>query len=249
MHEGRLAVSALGVGTDFNGPLMQHLAERGGGFYAYLNDPSRLTEVLQLELTQARGAVARNVSLKLNLAGGTRLVQVAGREVVRAGDEVTVPLPDFAADQSARAFVELEVPAGEPALRLDARLEYFDVSTQAAKVTPTARLTAATTDDRTLFEDSKDAAVASDCIGALGATQMVAAAAAFEKGDRESAFAFIGNARRLFATSADSLAGSDDEAQTIQKRWEQTHDAEAIRHESLSLTRKKMADFGMANSY
>ncbi len=249
MHEGRLAVSALGIGTDFNGPLMQHLAERGGGFYAYLNDPSRLTEVLQLELTQARGAVARNVALKLTLKGETSLVQVAGREVVRNGDEVTVPLPDFAPGQNARAFVELKVPAGAPQLQVDARLEYVDVEAGAGKVTPTAHLAANTTDDRAVYDASKDAAVASDCIAAIGATQMVAAAAAFERGDRQSAFAFLGNARNIFAMSADSLAGDIDDATATQKRWEQTHDAEAIRHESLNLTRKKMANFGMANSY
>ena len=246
MHGARVAVSALGVGSDYNGPLMQHLAEHGGGFYAYLNDPERLTQVLQLELNQARNAVARSVRLKLTLRSGAELVQVAGREVIRNGDEVTVLLPDFAPGQSAQAFVELKVPAGEAALQIDAELEFAQADLGLTTL-PMVSLSANTTEDVQANQASKDAAVATDCIRAVGATQMVLAAAALERGDRESAFSMLGNVRRLFAMSADSLAGQD--AADTQKRWEATHDAAAVRTEALSLTRKKMVNFGMANSY
>ncbi len=249
LHDERVGVTALGIGTDFNGPLMQHLAEQGGGFYAYLDDPRRLTEVLQLELTQARGAVARNVVLKLKLGGGTELVQVAGREVVRNGDEVTVPLPDFAPGQSAQAYVELKTREGVDALRISGRLEYADVVADLKASTFEAEIVANTTDERAVFEESKDAAVASECIRAVGATQLVAAAAAFDRGDRQSAFAFLGQARNIFSMSADSLAGDIKEASATQSRWEQTHDSDGIHREALGLTQKRMVNFGMANSY
>lgn len=249
LHESKLAVSALGVGSDFNGPLMQHLAEHGGGYYAYLNDSERLTEVLQLELAQARGAVARNVSLRLTLPDGAQVVQVAGREVVTNKDEAMVPMMDFGPGQSAQAYVELRVPAGASSLQIDARLEYFDANTQCPVVSGTARLAAETTDDVKVADASKESSVASECVRAVGATQMVAAAAAFERGDRQSAFSFLGNARSIFAMSADTLAGDIDEASVTQKRWEQTHEPSAVRHEALNLGKKKMADFGMNNAY
>jgi Ca-activated chloride channel family protein len=63
VHEGLITVTALGVGTDYDGLLMQHLAEAGGGMYGYLKDASALEEVLGQEVTAARAAIARNVEI------------------------------------------------------------------------------------------------------------------------------------------------------------------------------------------
>jgi Ca-activated chloride channel homolog len=249
IHEQQMAVSALGIGYDFNASLMQRLAERGGGFYAYLNDAARLTEVLKLELGQARGAVARNVALHLELTGGAELVQVAGREVIRTKDHVVIPLPDFAPGQSAQAFIELRLPEGTTALKAEAHLEYFDSSSGNAQVGEPARLAANTTTDEQRAEDSKDLQVASECIRAVGTTKLVAAAAAFERGDRKSAFEFLGHARSIFAMSADALAGEMGDVTATQSRWEQTHDAQAVAHEAKAMTRKKMLNFGENNAY
>ncbi len=249
LHEKSLAVTALGIGYDFNATLMQRLAERGGGFYAYLDDPSRLGDVLALELAQARGSVARNVSLRLTLPPGVELVQVAGREVERNGSEAVVPLPDFAPGQTAQAYVELKLPAGATALKVGARLAYFDPSSKEQRTGDAADLAANTTADADVSEASKDAQVASDCIRAVGSTRLVAAADAFERGDRKSAFELLGNARKIFAMSADSLAGEMSDATATAQRWEKTTDAQAVAHEAKALTRKKMTNFGENNAY
>lgn len=249
LHEKSLAITALGIGYDFNSTLMQRLAERGGGFYAYLDDPSRLEAVLALELAQARGAVARNVVLRLTLPAGVELVQVAGREVERNGTEALVPLPDFTPGQTAQAYVELKLPTGAATLNVEARLEYFDPSSKERRRGEAANLAANTTPDLETSEASKDAQVASDCIRAVGSTKLVAAAEAFERGDRKSAFEFLTNARSIFAMSADSLAGEMTDATATQKRWEQTHDAQQVAHESKGMMMKKMTNFGANNAY
>jgi Ca-activated chloride channel family protein len=249
IHESRMAVSALGIGYDFNGTLMQRLAERGGGFYAYLNDSGGLSEVLKLELAQARGAVARNVSLRVELSGGAELLQVAGREITRNGNVVIIPLPDFAPGQTAQAFLEVKLPAGTVAMKASARLEYFDPNGNTSRVGDTAELAANTTADESVAEGSKDAVVASECIRAVGATKLVAAADAFERGDRKSAFELLTNARSIFAMSADSLAGELTEVTAAQKRWENTHDAQGVAHEAKSMNRKSMVNFGENNAY
>lgn len=249
LHEQGLAVTALGIGYDFNGNLMQRLAERGGGFYAYLNAPERLAEVLRLELAQARGAVARNVTLELELAGGAELVQVAGREHVRVGNTVKIPLQDFAPGQSAQAFLELKLPAGTTALTATAKLTYFDAVTGAAQASENTRLAANTVDDAATAEASKDEKVAAECIRAAGSTKMVAAAEAFERGDRGTASALLENARSLFAMSGDALAGDEADVRATQDRWNRTTDPQAIANESKTLTRKKMLNFGENNAY
>ncbi len=249
LHDAGLAVTALGIGYDFNGALMQRMAERGGGFYAYLNAPERLAEVLKLELGQARGAVARNVALRLELAGGVEVVQVAGRDVVRSGNVVRVPLPDFAPGQTAQAFVELKVPAGLVALKAAARLEYFDAASNEAKFGDTAELAANTSPDLAVSEASQHKDIAAECIRAVGSTKMVAAAEAFERGDRVSANALLDSARSIFAMSADSLAGDMADVSATKDRWQRTTDAQAISNESKALTRKKMLNFGENNAY
>lgn len=249
IHEDSMAVSALGIGYDFNAALMQRLAERGGGFYAYLNDAGKLNDVLKLELAQARGAVARNVALRIRLTGGAELVQVAGREVEHTANGVVVSLPDFAPGQSAQAFIEVKLPPGTVAMTASATLEYVEPTSGTAQTSEAALLSANTTTDEIASESSKDAAVASDCIRAVGSTKLVAAAEAFERGDRKSAFEFLGNARSLFSMSADSLAGEIDDVTATQKRWTTTHDAQGVANEAKALTRKKMLNFGENNAY
>ena len=249
IHEGQMAVSALGIGYDFNATLMKRLAQRGGGFYAYLNDAARLSDVLKLELGQARGAVARNVSLRVELTGGAELVQVAGREVQRTGNVVVIPLPDFTPGQTAQAYVELKVPAGTVAVRASARLQYLDPTTNTVRSGDVAALAANTTSEPTLADGSKDIQVDAECVRAVGSTKLVAAAQAFERGDRKSAFEFLNGARNIFAMSADSLAGDIGDVTATEARWEKTHDAQAVAHESKSMTKKKMLNFGENNAY
>jgi Ca-activated chloride channel family protein len=249
MHERQMAVSALGVGTDYNGTLMQHLAEHGGGFYAYLNDASRLTEVLAAELVQARGASARRAVLELRLPNPLDLIQVAGRDIVRRGDRVEISLPDFAPGQKAQVFVELNAPVGEGWGQVDAKLSYVDVEHSRPVTSTQVRLAVELTADADVAEASKDEEVAVDCLRAVGSTQMVAAAAAFERGDRTSAFAFMDRARGIFAMSADSLAGEISDTAVTQERWKNTNDPTAVRDEVLNLNRKNMSNFGMSNSY
>ena len=176
-------------------------------------------------------------------------MQVAGREVVRNGDEVMVSLPDFAPSQAAQAFVELKVPFGARTLRIDAQLQYFDANSGQRVTSRNTHLEAESTDDHAIAEASKDARVASDCIRAVGTTQVVAAAAAFGRGDRESAFGFLGNARSIFGMSADSLAGQMDDVSQTQARWQGIHDPQAVKHEALHTNEKSMANFGQTNSY
>lgn len=248
IHGRRMAVTSLGIGYDFDGVLMHRLSQQGGGFYAYLDDPKRLTTVLALELLQARRAVARNATLRLELSGGVELVQVAGREVSSSGNVARVPLPDFAAGQTAQAFVELRLPPGTIAFEAVAWLEYVDAAGNSTTGAPAA-LSANTTADAQEAEASKDVMVTAACILAIGSTQMVAAAQAFERGDRSAANGLMSAARGIFSQSADALAGEIADVEKTTKRWANTHDAQAISHEAKGLSRKKMLNFGENNAY
>ena len=75
------AVSAVGVGSDFNEVLMTRIADRGAGSYYYLDNPSAFAEVFRREAVSAKTAAATGISVSIPLPPGVRLVDAAGYPV------------------------------------------------------------------------------------------------------------------------------------------------------------------------
>jgi Ca-activated chloride channel family protein len=104
------AVSAVGVGSDFNEVLMTRIADRGAGSYYYLDNPSAFAEVFQREAVSAKTAAATGVSVSIPLPPGVRLVDAAGYPVsVSDGRAVFYP-GSLRAGQTRRLFLTLQVP-------------------------------------------------------------------------------------------------------------------------------------------
>lgn len=251
LHAAGIAVSALGVGVDFNSTLMTQLAEVGGGFYAYLNQARELDEVLGKELGQARAVVARSVVLKLTPASGVSVVDVPGRTWTVHGDTLRVQLPDFVPGATAQVFVHLrtrDTATPETGL-LGLALDDVDARTGKASVTTASvALALGSAED---FEASRNEAVYAAGLRAQGGRQMVLAAQAFKEGRREQALAMLEGVRNLFGRSSNALAGDSAEAGQAIERWRtmDARDRGAISDESLTVERKQMKSFGNNNTY
>lgn len=245
LHDEAVTVTALGVGSDYDGLLMQHLAERGGGMYGYLEDASALETVLAKEVAAARSAALRNVVVAL---AGTGLVveEVPGRHLTRGLDGVTLlHLADLQPRQPTRLFVRLRAlrgEVGEPA-HLTATVRWRslldDGAQQAAVAVAVTRV-----EDEAQVLVSKDEAVYSRGIDALGNLKLVAAAAAYERGDFNAASLLLGNARNLFGMSANALAG-EAEVSRVQHDFEKADPGQRTKL-ARGLEKKAMADFGRA---
>lgn len=249
LHDAQVAVSALGVGYDFDGTLMQAMVDRGGGFYAYLNQSSELAAVLRQELSQARNAIARQVVLELELPAGVDYRSVPGRTAKCTGRRVVVPLPDFAPGQSEQIYVQVSARDEAQALDFIHQVRWYEPRGRQNGDSRWLKLTLDSSSDALLSDSTKNEAVANAGVKAVGGVAMMQAAAAFERGDREEAFNLLGNTRRLFAMSADALAGDAREVEQLQQRWENTHDTAAVKQEARGMERKKMLDFGKNNAY
>jgi Ca-activated chloride channel family protein len=251
LHETGIAVSALGVGTDFNSALMTTMAELGGGFYAYLNQASQLDEVLGQEVNQARAVVARNVTLQLTTPPGVQVLDVPGRTFARSSrGSILVQLPDFTPGSTAQVFVQLQTQSHAVPERGLISLQLDDVDARTGAQGVTLAGLALPTGSAAAFEASRDEEVYASGLRAVGGRQMVLAAQAFKEGRRDQAFAMLDNVRRLFGKSADALAGSDNIANTLD-RWRSidSNDSAAIGHEANSLEKKQMKSFGNNNTY
>lgn len=245
-----IAVSALGVGDDFNENLMQGIADQGGGFSGFLNS-SQLAEVFTRELEQATGTVARAVELKLELPSQVKSAEVMGTQTFREGQTLRVPLYDMAGGQSARLVVKLSLetqPAEQPMELLIAKATYMDVE-QDRPAEARVVLTVRSTEDAAVVRANLDKDVRVHAVRALGTQQMRAAAEEMKKGNRSAALNFLGNARQLFGTSAAALAGDIADLDKTQAAYENAQDEAAQRNEARQLQKKTMKNFGYNNAY
>lgn len=246
-HAAGITLTTLGVGADYDGPLMQRLAERGGGMYGYLASAAMLEDILGRELSAARRSVVRNVELELATTDGFEAVDVPGRWVERTDrGTALLHLADLQPGMTTKAWVHLRnrrvVEGARPTLTASVRwqrVETDDVLRAQVEVPFVA------VGDADVFERSRDEAVFSKAVNALGAVKLAAASAAYERGDEASALSLLGNARSLFSMSADALAG-DAQVEEVQRSFSQ---ADAAKRKALArgLEKKLMSNFGREN--
>lgn len=249
LHAGGAAVSALGVGLDFDQRVMRAIAEEGAGFYAFLEQAGGLAEVLAKELTLAHHTVAHQVEVVVSVPEGLRLSGVAGRQFRRVGERVVrFSFPDLGPGHQAQAYLQLEVVKA-------ASGQVRALVTSLAPSADTSRTEAASVDGRPaeLFGEEGagvDGRVEAEGVRAFANEQVFAATAAFEQGDKSLALSLLDRARSMLGTSSDALAGSEaTDLVDVRRHWEKTSDATEMRRSSMNLANKKMANFGQNNAY
>ncbi len=246
VHDEAITLTALGVGADIDGALMLHLSERGGGMYGYLKDAGALEEILGREVTAARSAIARNVELRFDTTR-FQVAEVPGRHLVMVNGHPVLHLADLRPNLPTRVLVRLEsLPAsvGEFASlqstvtwrSLDGVVQHREVGFNTVVV-----------EDADAVKGSRDEAVFSRGIGAVGNLKLVAAAAAWERGDTAGAGSLLDDAKAVFGMSADALAG-DTQINEVRQEISRSRNAQEKREYTRHLERKKLTDFGLENS-
>lgn len=243
LHAEGVTVTALGVGADYDGPLMQGLAERGGGMYGYLASAAQLEDILGRELAAARSSRVRNVELTVTELDGMQVVASPGRTLERRGRQVVLHLADLQPGATTHAWLQLRTHGLDESRvpRVTAAVQWFDLERDAARRAE-VDVPFAVTGDTAVFEASRDEAVFADAVRAIGTVQLAAATAAFEHGDDASALSFLTNARTLFGMSADALAG---ESATIDRVHDfQNASPDERKRLSKGLEKKFLSNFG-----
>lgn len=206
-----IALSALGVGADFNEDQMQRLAEVGGGSYGFISDANAaaIATLFQRDLQQAGTVVAQRVKLRFTLPPGVTFGEAYGRSVDVAGDTIVMALPDFSSGQTERMVLRLRAQATADADVLDVArfsLDYFDVRSEAAADSRLA-LSAQVTTDTTVAEANVDQDAFVAATRARAAVNYEAAAQAISSGRFEEANRVLADNEALFA-GAEAVAGS-----------------------------------------
>ncbi|MDJ0828325.1 MAG: VWA domain-containing protein [Desulfobacterales bacterium] len=112
-QEADFAVSTVGVGTDFNEQLMSLIADSGGGYYYYLENPADFATAFQNELYASQTSVATALELRIPLPQGVSVVGAAGYPVTMQDGYAVFHPGALKSGQTRKLFLTLKVPTNK----------------------------------------------------------------------------------------------------------------------------------------
>jgi Ca-activated chloride channel family protein len=178
------AVSALGIGSDYDDAYLAGIADAGRGNYEYLRDTSALSRFLSKELREASRTRVRNVEARLVLPADARIRNVWGA----TWDANRLSIGSLFAGDERRIIVSLDVPAGSPgsSVELGGTLTWrlVDGSSVDVELTP-LRVVAVTSPEE--VDAARDMSVIAAATSVMASQRETEAAAAYEKGDQARA--------------------------------------------------------------
>jgi Ca-activated chloride channel family protein len=110
--ERGVALSALGIGSDYSEEFMAQVAEAGRGNYGFLAGGADLQEFLRKELREASATVVDDVVATAVMPQGWRLVRALGADAVAQGNDLRLSVGPMSAGDQRTVVLEIDVPAG-----------------------------------------------------------------------------------------------------------------------------------------
>ena len=205
--ERSIAITALGLGTDYDETLLAAIAQRSGGRFHYVDDSSAVASVFQGEVLRMRRVLARNVAIDLRPGPGVRIESVVGQPQVSADGSVRVPVGDIAEGETRDLIVRVVAEgrrAGALVELIDAVLTFDDAAFDAGRF------------ERRLFLGARATTSAEDLAGGrnesveIDAARMLAAAVTIEA----IRLARGGELEQARAMLAQAAAQAESEART-----------------------------------
>lgn len=118
LRERGIALSAIGLGINYNEDLLAGMADAGGGDYAYCKDGQTMANALSRELLRARGIVAADVTAEVELPDGVRPAHFYGRSLEMDGPRLLYRLSDLIAGERRDLLVRVTPARGPIQVRI-----------------------------------------------------------------------------------------------------------------------------------
>ncbi len=107
-----ISVTTIGLGLGYNEDLMTQLAGMSDGNHAFVEHPSQLASIFDLEFGDVLSVVGQDVEILIRCRSGVRPIQILGRDAEIAGDTVRLSMNQIYGGQEKFVMLEVEVPAG-----------------------------------------------------------------------------------------------------------------------------------------
>lgn len=158
-----IAITALGLGVDYNETLLANMAQRSGGAFHYIEEPNMVASVFRDEVLRLERMVARNMTLTLNPGPGVAIQEVIGLPMQRPNQRtVFVQLGDLAEGEPRDVLVRMHVGPrrdGATVELLDGVLGFVDAVAEAGSFQRRVFLAARATSDLAMIKEGADPAI------------------------------------------------------------------------------------------
>jgi len=177
-------VSTIGLGQEFNEDLLAALARIGNGRFRYADQPGKLVEALQAEISPSRTLVARDAVLTIEFASGCEKVEANGWEPATVENEtVTYRFPHVFAAQEITVLPSAELVTYNLGRNLaTVRLQWRDPADGTAHETQ-QKLSVEVDSDNRAVRYSVNPGVIRTAVGTLISEGMQRAIEQLDKGD------------------------------------------------------------------
>jgi len=233
-----IAVTTVGVGTDYNEDLMARLSQNIDGSTYFVENSRDLPRIFTAELGDVLSVVAKKVTLVIECPEGVRPVSVIGREGRIRGQTVELFLNQLYGGQEKYVLVEVDVSSGKHGASRDiavARVTYDNPFTQSRESSGgTARFRFS--NDRKDVDNSVNVPVQKAYYINLYAVAEVDAIALADDGKREEA------ARKLREAGAQLIKAGDElnDKELKEKGSYSKKQSEEIGKDGMSRTTRKI---------
>ncbi len=131
-----IAVSAIGLGLDYDENLMELLAQRGGGQYYYVKDSEDLPGVFKQELALAEEAFSRELKVTFVPAPNVKEVKVFGYSNENQNGATQIAMSDLAFGEKRQVVMSVSLtPDGDMTNQSlgDMKISYLDAKSKEEK--------------------------------------------------------------------------------------------------------------------
>lgn len=193
-----IAVTALGLGVEYDETLLGAIAQTSGGRFHYIDDTDMVAGVFRDEVLRLQQVVARNLTLALRPGPGIALTEVVGFTAQPAGDgQSYVQLGDLSEGQLRDIVVRLDVKGhtdGAIIELMDGVVSFDDAVDNAGRFERSVFMSARATADQAKVTDGRNRDVEASAERARAAAATVLAIATARAGQLPQAHAILDEA-------------------------------------------------------
>jgi Ca-activated chloride channel homolog len=211
--ERGIAITALGLGSDYDETLLSAVAQRSGGRFHYVDESSAVASVFRDEVLRLVRTVARTASIELSPGPGVTIQGVVGPAFTINGNTVHVELGDLAEGDGRDILVRLHADPRRPGATvelMDAVMRFDDAVDGAGWLERRVFLGARSTESDADIATGRDETVERDAARLMAAEVTVRAIAMARSGELDQARIVLAQAATEMERYA-SLESGDSE--------------------------------------
>lgn len=205
--ERSIAITALGLGLDYDEVLLGDIAVASGGRFHYVEESSAVAEVFREEVLRMTRTVARNVTVELAPGPGVTIESVVGPAFSSSGGHVYVSVGNLAEGEVRDILVRMTVAgrrSGAAVELFDTRMSFDDAAFDAGHFERSLYLGARSTDSNEELASGRDVEVERDAARFIAAAVTVEAIRLARGGELDRARAVLAEATVVTRAYADS---------------------------------------------